>query len=606
MDSSQAWGYQHFQNTQPSSIDQRFFQSNRYINVARNSSSQVPSPWPTDLGAYNGSSGSPAGTNQHTNFMSGSNSPFNALLDRGRCNEEFGATQRSNAISYKMRRKKNKRCKDQLVNQVDQAGGFAQVSDLKPGGAYAQSSVAPQYQSDAKYAPHPALINIPRLSDPSLGRAYEARSVAQFSSLDTSKALKSFSNGSQSVNDLRSVQASGGCDGSVVNKHSRISNSQSKQPSLADARISSLLGNFDTAQASSHEPKRQDTRKAKTEAPSTKPTKYITPVQRRKAAQSAQFQSQLGDLEFKQQRESSPKLQFGIPNISFPKAPLPIPVPTNSYLNQARQGLQRLENPQPLLVIFDINGTLIHRPKRSNATSFKARPGLDSFLDHVFQTYTVMVWSSTKPNNLEQICNKLFTEEQRKQIVRIWGRESLDLTREQFMEKTQVYKRLQRVWNDKEIQKTYPKYSPNAQWRQNALRWDQSNTILIDDSRTKAVGQPFNLLEIPEFAGDPKQANPEVLTHVRKLLEMLSLQADVSTLLRIQVEKSGSVPSIDTNDAISTSSLNSDGDDYDPETEVAKRLRGSRSAEMNSSEKADSKRKIKARPEIRGEGRSRV
>lgn len=153
-----------------------------------------------------------------------------------------------------------------------------------------------------------------------------------------------------------------------------------------------------------------------------------------------------------------------------------------------------------------------------------------------------MIWSSSQPQTVSAVCDKLFSRAQRQQLVAEWGRDKLNLTTSQYKAKVQVYKTLETLWADPAIQATYPK-SAEAEAEGNGdgngnknikSRWDQSNTILIDDSKLKALSEPYNIIEIPEFVGfetaglDGATIFPRVLDR----LETLSLHDDVSKVLR--------------------------------------------------------------------------
>lgn len=144
----------------------------------------------------------------------------------------------------------------------------------------------------------------------------------------------------------------------------------------------------------------------------------------------------------------------------------------------------------------------------------------------------------------------------RNKLAAIWTREDLDLTQEQYQGKVQVYKKLEKIWADRGIQSTAPDGVP----------WDQTNTILIDDSIEKAAAQPYNLVLVPEYT---KQDNPEsqlqtgnhkhtkkhteavaqsikvqsdILKQLELKLEALKYQADVSRLIRLWQLGEAAVP----------------------------------------------------------------
>jgi len=62
-------------------------------------------------------------------------------------------------------------------------------------------------------------------------------------------------------------------------------------------------------------------------------------------------------------------------------------------------------------------------------------------------------------------------------------------------------------------------------------RWDQSNTVLVDDSLEKGRSEPNNILQIPEFSGLENESS-HVLPQVHDYLNSLCHQADVSKFMR--------------------------------------------------------------------------
>lgn len=208
------------------------------------------------------------------------------------------------------------------------------------------------------------------------------------------------------------------------------------------------------------------------------------------------------------------------------------PEATSQYLTQASTPAKPSAPARPLLVILDLNGTLIYRKTRKFPPQFSKRVHLNQFLDTLMSKHKVMIWSSSQPKTVAAICDKLFSQTQRQQLVAEWGRDKLNLTTSQYKAKVQVYKTLETLWADPMIQATYPKADGDS--GKGESRWDQSNTILIDDSKLKALSEPYNIIEIPEFVGietsglDGATIFPKVLDR----LETLSLHDDVSKVLR--------------------------------------------------------------------------
>jgi hypothetical protein len=211
-------------------------------------------------------------------------------------------------------------------------------------------------------------------------------------------------------------------------------------------------------------------------------------------------------------------------------------------MQQAVKKPQRCASQRPLLVILDLNGTLIYRKVRKLPPRFASRAGLEHFLDVLTKKYSVMIWSSSQPATVNAVCPMLFTKDQHQGLVARWGRDKFGLTRAQYNSKLQVYKQLHKVWNSPEIQAAYPgskHKSASTGKKKKKLkrelpldqRWDQTNTILIDDSKLKAHSEPYNILEIPEFTNDPKVDESNLFTTVLAKLDTLSRYDDVSKVL---------------------------------------------------------------------------
>ncbi|KAL2855475.1 NLI interacting factor-like phosphatase-domain-containing protein [Aspergillus pseudoustus] len=206
------------------------------------------------------------------------------------------------------------------------------------------------------------------------------------------------------------------------------------------------------------------------------------------------------------------------------------PSATEEYLRQSSLAPTSTSTTQPLLIILDLNGTLIFRKTRKFPPSFSRRAGLDQFLNTLVEKCKVMIWSSSQPPTVDAVCQKLFPEPKRKELVAEWGRDRLGLSKAEYNSKVQVYKTLNTVWSSKDVQASYPqnKAPPNS-----SARWDQTNTILIDDSKLKAVSEPYNLIEIPEFTNAQDIDETYIFPKVLQLLDILAKCDDVSKMLHV-------------------------------------------------------------------------
>ena len=219
---------------------------------------------------------------------------------------------------------------------------------------------------------------------------------------------------------------------------------------------------------------------------------------------------------------------------SHSKSP-PAPHPTPEYLQQASSPARELPSPQPLLLVLDLNGTLIHRTSKKQPPKFVRRAKLNEFLDTLVKApkkYKILIWSSSQPHNVKGICEQLFLGDRRKQLVGEWGRDKFGLTGLQYSSKIQVYKRLETVWGDWRVQASYPGASPEQDETDPERHWNQTNTVLIDDSKLKALSEPYNILEIPEFTNAKGVDENWIFPSLIRSLETLAKYDDVSKVIR--------------------------------------------------------------------------
>lgn len=208
------------------------------------------------------------------------------------------------------------------------------------------------------------------------------------------------------------------------------------------------------------------------------------------------------------------------------KIMLPAPQPLELYLKQAFAEPIIADTPNQILVVLDLNGTVLYRPNR-NAKTMIPRPHLKPFLRYLFHNFKVMVWSSAQPTNVKSLVEQAVDKDLRSMLVDIWARDTFGLSPKNYSQNVQVYKNLKLIWSRDVIQQHHPKYAVGE-------RFGQHNTILIDDSALKASAQPYNLLQIPEFRATPEQMQGDVLCEVAGYLELLRQQADVSSFVRIE------------------------------------------------------------------------
>lgn len=214
--------------------------------------------------------------------------------------------------------------------------------------------------------------------------------------------------------------------------------------------------------------------------------------------------------------------------------PPPEPVVSRVYLAQALCLPQTLAQPQRLLVVLDLNGTLLAREKGVPQHMIKKRPGVEPLLEYLFSNHVVMVCTSATGHNAKDMVKKLLTEEQQNKLVAIRPRHTFGLTQQQYATKVQIYKNLEDIWKDPAVVNAIPT---------GAEPWSMANSVLVDDTILKAKAQPHNLIQVPEFEyttiqegkktkAKLKAREEAIMKSVREKLEVLKYQTNVASLIR--------------------------------------------------------------------------
>ncbi|CAO3623337.1 unnamed protein product [Cunninghamella blakesleeana] len=198
-----------------------------------------------------------------------------------------------------------------------------------------------------------------------------------------------------------------------------------------------------------------------------------------------------------------------------PKATNPLTKrPSMEYLDISKQPSTLLTDIQKQLLILDLNGTLLSRTRKR--TGMFVRPNINNFLNYIFKNFQVMVWSSAQKNSVNRML-QLF-EQDINRLSLIWDRSDMGLTIEQFHSKSTTVKDLQKIWD------TFDNNEFNA-----------TNTILIDDSPSKSVLQPYNCISISTFNHTSSQFllyGDNELLNVIDYLNKLKYQSNVSNFIQ--------------------------------------------------------------------------
>ncbi|KAF9409300.1 hypothetical protein BGZ94_002002 [Podila epigama] len=234
----------------------------------------------------------------------------------------------------------------------------------------------------------------------------------------------------------------------------------------------------------------------------------------------------------------------------------PIREITPSYLTVANEDPVTLDTPQKLLVILDLNGTLFFRNK-NNIRMVTARPHLEEFLDFLFKNCRVMVWSSARPHNVQRMLHHGFGD-RIPLLDRVWSRDEFRLPKHDYERKVLTIKDLEFVWEGIEAERKEASKEELAQEKL-AMVYDQTNTLLIDDSTAKIQLQPYNGLALREFDADlAESGKDDELPKVIKYLEKILYQKNISAYMRLHPFKSSDYDTFGVEDLLGSLKLSDD------------------------------------------------
>ncbi|KAF8948777.1 hypothetical protein BGZ47_002750 [Haplosporangium gracile] len=223
----------------------------------------------------------------------------------------------------------------------------------------------------------------------------------------------------------------------------------------------------------------------------------------------------------------------------YPSTPIRAITPTYSPI--ALQDPVTVTKPRTLLVVLDLNGTLFYRAK-NNKRNVTPRPHLQSFLDFLFKHCKVMVWSSAQPHSVETMLSCGFGDRVPK-LDRVWTRKDFRLSEHDYNKKVLTIKDLEFIWNAIKTEKASTALKGaaaatvvdgNKALEEQPEVFDQTNTVLIDDSFDKVQLQPYNGVQLLDFDEDLARAGTDCeLLKVRRYLEELIYQKNVSAYMRV-------------------------------------------------------------------------
>ncbi|XP_015572087.2 uncharacterized protein LOC8284414 [Ricinus communis] len=150
-----------------------------------------------------------------------------------------------------------------------------------------------------------------------------------------------------------------------------------------------------------------------------------------------------------------------------------------------------VDRPDKKLLILDVNGLLVdilpygHISNKADITishkSVFKRPFCDDFLQFCFKKFNVGVWSSRTKKNMDKVIDFLMGDSRHK-LLFCWHQShctNTGFTTVENNSKPLVLKELKKLWD---------KFDPRLPW--NKGEYDESNTLLLDDSPYKALRNP--------------------------------------------------------------------------------------------------------------------
>ncbi|KAG9073023.1 hypothetical protein KI688_000804 [Linnemannia hyalina] len=264
----------------------------------------------------------------------------------------------------------------------------------------------------------------------------------------------------------------------------------------------------------------------------------------------------------------------------YPSTPIRSITPT--YTPIALQDPITVTKPRTLLVVLDLNGTLFYRAK-NNKRNVTPRPYLQAFLDFIFEHCKVMVWSSAQPHSVDAMLSCGFGNRISK-LERVWTRNHFRLSEHDYNKKVLTIKDLEFIWDAIKAEKTGAAAKGTSTAAATVVNskkamedqpevFDQTNTVLIDDSFDKVQLQPHNGVQLLDFDEDLARAGTDCeLLKVRRYLEKLIYQKNVSAYMRVHPFNSNAPLHEDDDDVAKKNNDTMNAKDVDELADLASRL----------------------------------
>ncbi len=189
-----------------------------------------------------------------------------------------------------------------------------------------------------------------------------------------------------------------------------------------------------------------------------------------------------------------------------------------------------MNSPQKILLIFDLDETLIHATTKKLEAEpdfiigdffIYKRPFVDEFLQACFLKYKVALWSSADDEYVKETVKQLIPNHEYLEFI--WARSNCSVK----VVKKPIYDEGEFLGNYKE----YQWIKPLNRIRRKGLRI--SSMLIIDNSPYKVIESKENALIIKSFYGDKKDRE---LTVLLKELEKYDTTLDVRKIDKNEYE----------------------------------------------------------------------
>jgi len=146
------------------------------------------------------------------------------------------------------------------------------------------------------------------------------------------------------------------------------------------------------------------------------------------------------------------------------------------------------------------------------------RPGLQYFLDWLFDHFNVSVWSAASPDYVDFIVRNIITQNNRK-LKRVLNSDNCDKSMELYGENH--LKKLEMLWDHYKL----PDHGPD-------------NTVLLDDLCLNMRSQPENCVRIKKFLGTADFITDRELDKVKgKLMDIMTHYAKKKKIDKSPIRK---------------------------------------------------------------------